>query len=242
MQPSCTRAPRGRDEDERRALLERELSGTRDGLADAAPHAAADEREVHRGEDDRPPADRAGAVDRALPVPRLALRVGEPLGVRLRVGEAKHVERLDLAGELLPRAVVEELLQPLPNRQPEVEVALRADAERPSQPLVVDERVAGRALRPLDHGLRCRRGCHFGRHVRRPTLRRVGDVPRERASVSSTCSREGASRPLSPKTRATIMARMSVVRPWRSMRVASTARSSARRQDSRRSSASIMPW
>ena len=181
-----------------------------------------------------PAADRARAVDRALAEPGLALRVGEPLRVRLRVGEAEHVERLDLAARApsqLPSS--RSCSSRCRTGQAEVEVALRADAERPLQPLVVDERVAGGALRPLDGGLRGR----WCRHCQTTASddQRFGVEPtvlaRERASVSSTCSRVGASRPASPKTRATISARMSVVRPCRSMRVASTARSSARRQE-----------
>ena len=86
----------GRDDEQGLAALERELGGTRDRLADAAAHAAADEREVHRGEHDRAAADGGGAVEAALAAAGLPLRLLEPRGVRLRVREPERIDRLDL--------------------------------------------------------------------------------------------------------------------------------------------------
>src|SRR5439155_22787620 len=94
--------------------------------------------------------DGSTAVDDTLRIARLALRVLDPLRVRLRIREAEDIERLQVTAQLVETARIEKLLQPLPYRQPEVVVALGADAEVPAQPLVVDEGVAGRALGPLD--------------------------------------------------------------------------------------------
>ena len=66
--------------------------------------------------------------------------------------------------------------------------------------------------------------------------------PRRARGPRRSPSRAGAGLSSSPNTWATTKARMSVVRPRRSTRVQSTARSSARRQRSRRASTSIIPW
>ena len=201
-------------------------AAARDRLADAAAHAAADEGEVHRGEHDRAAADRRGPVERALAGPRLALRLREPLRVRLRVGEAERVERLDLRRELDEAALVEQLLEPLADRQAEVVVALRADAEVALEALVVDEGVAGRALRPLRRLGRRLSGRRPSAAVRSRGV--AGARPARRRARPRSCRASGAGRSPAPKTLATTNASTSVVRPMRSTRVASTARSSAR--------------
>ena len=91
----------------------------------------------------------AGPEDGAFAAPGLPLSLDEPLRVRLRVGEGEHVERLEIAAQVDEAALVQQLLESLPDRQAEVVVALGADAEVAPQALVVDERVAGRTLRPL---------------------------------------------------------------------------------------------
>ncbi len=149
----------GGDDEQRLAALEGELGGARDRLADAATHAAADEREVHRGEHERAAPDRGGAVEAALAAAGLPLRLLEPRRVRLRVREPERVDRLDLLREVGEAPLVEQLLQALADRQAEVEVALGADAQVPLQPLVVDEGLARRALRPLHRLGGGLRGC-----------------------------------------------------------------------------------
>ena len=130
------------------ALLERELGGARDRLADAAAHAAADEGEVHRGEDDRLPADRRAcrrAPPSRLPVLRCASAMRSGYGLESTKPSASSGSISPLSS--IEAARVEQLLEPLAHREPEVVVALRADPEVALEPLVVDERVAGGALR-----------------------------------------------------------------------------------------------
>ena len=68
--------------------------------------------------------------------------------VRLRVGELQRIERAQAGVVLGPRAAVEQQLQPLGRRHPEVMAALRADLLVVDQLLVVDGAPARRALDP----------------------------------------------------------------------------------------------
>ena len=141
----------GGDHQQRRAGLQRQLGRARDRLAHRAAHRAADEREVDARHDDRQAVDRAGAVQRAGLGLALLLRLRDPLDVGLGVGEGERVEDLEVAAQLLEAALVEELPEALADAQPEVVVAVGAHAEVAAQALVVDERRARGAAKPLDH-------------------------------------------------------------------------------------------
>src|SRR5207244_689111 len=125
----------------------------RDRLADRAAHAAADEREVDRRDDERVALDRRGPVERARLRLRALLRGGDPLGVGLGIREREHVLDLEVGAQLLEAALVQQLRKAVADLQAEVVVALRADAEVATQALVVDEAVAGRAAQPLRRDL-----------------------------------------------------------------------------------------
>ena len=141
----------GGDHEQRRAGLERQLGRARDRLSHRAAHRAADEREVDAGHDDRQAVDRARAVQRAGLGLALLLRLRDPLDVGLGVREGERVEDLEVAAQLLEAALVEELAEALADAQPEVVVAVGAHAEVAAQALVVDERRARGAAKPLDH-------------------------------------------------------------------------------------------
>ena len=128
-------AARGRDHEQRRSSRA-QLGGARDPLADGAPHAAADECEVHGGDDQGVAVDGSQAEENALARPGLALGVREPVHVGPRVGEGEDVERRDLAALVDEAVLVEEHGEPLADRDAKVEVAFRTDAEVPSQALV----------------------------------------------------------------------------------------------------------
>ena len=175
---------------QRRPLLERELRGACDALPHGASHGAADEAEVHHGDHERLAADRRRAVREPLAVAGLALRLLDPLRVRLGVREAERVERLEVAAQILEAALVQQLLEARRHRDAEVVVALRADAEIALQALVVDERVTGGAPRPLDVGAGLRRRRRLGHYQASRCRRRCSS--RERASAESTCERSGS--------------------------------------------------
>ena len=144
-----TRAAGGRDHQQGRTGLQCYLRGARDRLAHRAAHAAADEGEVDARHHDRQTVDRASAVQRARLRLALLLRGRDPLGVGLGVHEGERVHDLQIPAQLLEAALIEQLAEALADAQAEVVVAVRAHAEVAAQALVVHERRAGGAAKPL---------------------------------------------------------------------------------------------
>ena len=92
--------------------------------------------------------DRAHAPDGGVAEPGRELRRGDPVRVRLLVGEAERVHGHEPGVVLLERALVEQLAQPDGRREPEVVAARRADAHRLLELLVEQLLLARGAARP----------------------------------------------------------------------------------------------
>ena len=153
--PSCMRAPPDADTTMAGiARLQRRLEAARDLLADHAPHAAAHEAEVEEADGDPLALDAPEAPHRRLAQPGLDVCRLEAIHVRLRVVEAERIERLEAGITLLEAVAVQQQVDPLPDRHPEVVAAGRADSLVPLELAVEDLCVAARALRPRVRGTR----------------------------------------------------------------------------------------
>ena len=138
-------ATRRRHGDQRAAVLGRPLAGAGEPLADDAPHRAAHEREVHRGDPARMALDRRAAGEDRVAEARPELRLGEALDVRPEVEELERVGRAQVAVLLLERAGVGKLRDTLARADRKVMTALRADAEVLGELVVAIVRSAARA-------------------------------------------------------------------------------------------------
>src|SRR3989475_4290320 len=142
------RAPRGRDHDQGEPLRGGVLDEARQALADAAPHAAAEEGEVEHAERNRMAADARRAGDDRLLPSRLVPDRRQPLRIRASVAEAERVGRAHLGIALAEGAPVDGDQEALLEGQAQVVAAAWADGEPPLDELLVVDLPAARALLP----------------------------------------------------------------------------------------------
>ena len=130
------------------ALPRSQFRSTGDGLADGAPHRAADEPELDGGDHQRVLLDPGRAVNRPLLLAGLSLRLLKAGCVRLDVDESKRVAGLDVVAEWGERVGVYEKSDTLAGADAEMVTALGADLEVTIQTLVIDKRAVPGAFYP----------------------------------------------------------------------------------------------
>ena len=152
----------GGDHHEGAVEVDRVLDREGDLLAAAGGERAAEEAEVHHGEDDADALDVAGADDDGLARAELLHGGGGLGGVgALGVGEGEGVGGEDLGAELAERAGVDQEPDALAGGEAVVVAALGADLERGLPLVLEDVGLAGGAHVPevRQGGLFARFGC-----------------------------------------------------------------------------------
>src|SRR6185312_8339530 len=124
------------------------LEAAGDLLADDTSHAAAHEPEVEDRDRDPDALDLADPPHEGVAQPGLQPCRLQPVRIRTVVVEAEPVDGLDSRVALLEAVRVEEHVDPLADRHPEVVAARRAEAQGPLELAVEDLGVTARALRP----------------------------------------------------------------------------------------------
>jgi hypothetical protein len=139
------RAARARHRHERDAALGREVARARELLADDGAHRPGHEGEVHHRDRAAPALDLPVADHDRVALPRLHLRLDEPVGVGPQIEEVERVVGAQVGRLLDEAALVEQLRDPLVRPHREVVAALAAETEVLGQLVVAVVRPAGGA-------------------------------------------------------------------------------------------------
>src|SRR2546427_3612985 len=137
-----------RDDDDRQMLVDGELNGAGELLADDRAHAAAEEAELEDGEHGRLAADRRDTTDDRFVGRGLLGGRADAFAILLGVLERQRIGRHQAGLALLERASVGQLTDALTGGDAEGIVALRTDAPAAFHLGAVDDFLAGVALDP----------------------------------------------------------------------------------------------
>ena len=207
------RAARGRNAHERDPVLVGNAHAANETLPDDRAHRAAHELELEAREHQRHALHAALEHDERVGLARLVERGNEPVRILLLVLELEAVDGHDLRADLEAAFRVEQLLDALARRHPDVEIALRTDEEVLLEVGAIEHRFAGRALdpEPLRHGrlLAAGRAADPRRqqllqpaHLRPPSLTPPASAPnRAPCGCRRARPRRAPRRPRVPRTR-----------------------------------------